>query len=248
MQFERCTHVDAAMRSYAAAALLCAAAMVVALLGRGRDATPDTEPETEPLAPDAFSSLFCEGDTPATRHCLVTNLCYMPDDDQFVLLYSERTRYAGVRGADDLRPLLKLSPVVDHNLFDLHLVPANASLLAGRGAVLHRGRFLVFEPFKPDNLMHVLHDDLLPAYVTLLQLRLLEWRAPLNVPAGRSVSYRVWVEQGAAGVSEHKVRQPRLQLAAECANCELRVWLRPELDGRRGPVLHETFVLNGDAT
>ncbi|KAF0302430.1 Protein O-linked-mannose beta-1,4-N-acetylglucosaminyltransferase 2 [Amphibalanus amphitrite] len=86
------------------------------------------------------------------------------------MIESANSRFIGIHNSSDLQPLLKLNPVVDHNLFDLNLIPVTAKWLSVRHAVFHRGDFFVFEPFKPDNLMHVLHDDLLPAYLTMYKL------------------------------------------------------------------------------
>ena len=151
------------------AVLLCVCAILVAFLCTREDteASPGT---SQLLEPGASSSLFCDGHSPAARQCLITNLCYLPENGQFVVIESPETRYIGVSNDSDLQPLLKLNPVVDHNLFDLNLVPMAAELLHRYRPILHRGHFLVFEPFKPDNLMHALHDDLLPAYLTMFKL------------------------------------------------------------------------------
>ena len=165
------THAGAQMQLLwlvSSAVSICLSAIFVAYLYTKEDVTPSHTAQT--LESDAFSSVFCEGDTPATRQCVVTNLCYLPADRQFVMIESPETRYVGISNASDLQPLLKLNPVVGHNLFDLNLVPVTSQWLTARRAALHRGDFLVFEPFKPDNLMHVLHDDLLPVYLTMYKL------------------------------------------------------------------------------
>lgn len=115
------------------------------------------------------SSVWCEGqnDDHTERLCWIHNLCYSPKYNEFMLFHSNRTRLKGVP-KDRFTPALQdLSSVKDHSAHYFNFVdyPVDAAKKLNIQTV--SGTALVFKRFKPDNLMHVLHDDLLPIYVTL---------------------------------------------------------------------------------
>ena len=66
---------------------------------------------------------------------------------------------------------MSLSSVERHNIQYLHYddVPASAlqAVLDGRPLWMVKGPSHLFRRFKPDNIMHAIHDDVLPLYATL---------------------------------------------------------------------------------
>ena len=68
--------------------------------------------------------------------------------------------------------LLDMSTIMNHNTQYFNYIDLEASKArnAVDGAIIVGKRSLIFRRFHPDNLMHVIHDDLLPMYYTLLAL------------------------------------------------------------------------------
>jgi len=69
----------------------------------------------------------------------------------------------------------RLSSVSGHNRFGVkHLVTVVASQMDSlqRPLYLLPGQTLIMSRFKPDNIMHLIHDDLLPLFSTFRQFRL----------------------------------------------------------------------------
>lgn len=67
----------------------------------------------------------------------------------------------------------RLSSVVDHNLFSFkHLATVPYYQVGALNTTIYLvpGSTLLASRFKPDNLMHLLHDDILPLFVTIRQL------------------------------------------------------------------------------
>ena len=123
------------------------------------------------------SSLRCE-DVDQSEFCHFENLCFNTEEKDFVFLVGEESKIKYHSATADLEQLnqfvLNLSSVPDHNAhtFPLVFIPAN-SLSMLKVAVVKETSFIMSR-FKPDNIMHVFHDDLLPLIHTLLQRRLLK--------------------------------------------------------------------------
>eukprot|EP00118_Oscarella_pearsei_P009047 m.49706 g.49706 ORF g.49706 m.49706 type:complete len:462 (+) comp34018_c0_seq22:879-2264(+) len=136
------------------------------------------------------SSVYCDGDSIDTRTCRFENLCYFPEHDEFAVLHGPRSVFSGLPGdfvaAERFRPLVDLSSVRDHNTQRLEIVDLPASALEGtdnRTVVYHRGLHFLFKRFNPGNLMHVLHDDLLPIYVAFRRERVNSEEMPFRLVA-----------------------------------------------------------------
>ena len=108
------------------------------------------------------------------RMCRFRNLCYLPEPALYVFFHhNTRTIQSGVPEDRHSPALCDLSTVRNHNrqLFNYVDVPAESAskVFAGdKAAILISHTSLVMKRFNPDNLMHVLHDDLLPLYYTLM--------------------------------------------------------------------------------
>ena len=118
------------------------------------------------------SSAFCSGDSVATRVCRFENLCYVSEHDEFLLLHGTRSLFSGLPSAREA--LVDMSSVSDHNTqrFEFVDLPV-AALFDGnslRQPITYRhGFYVLFKRFNPGNLMHVIHDDLLPIYLARLK-------------------------------------------------------------------------------
>ena len=124
----------------------------------------------EPLA----SHAMCLGSNHTERRCKFKNLCYKRDSDDFVFFLDEDSVKSGVP-VDRFRPALaEVSSVIDHNryFFNFVEVPSHAfaAMRQQYNIVFIEEDVIVFGRFKPDNLMHLLHDDVLPLISMARQL------------------------------------------------------------------------------
>ena len=124
------------------------------------------------------TTMRCEGDK-QSEFCHFQNLCFNTKEKDFVFLIGGESlteRHSFSAALDEPNHFtINLSSVPDHNAhsFPLVFIPAE-SISHLNVAVINEAAFIMSR-FKPDNLMHVLHDDLLPLIHTLYKHRLLEW-------------------------------------------------------------------------
>jgi len=118
------------------------------------------------------SSVWCFGSHHTNRMCYFHNLCYLPDVDEFVFLHGNHTAYVGTPENRYDPTLLDMSSVTDHNTQYFNFMDADASKMLSvvDGATVVEQTSLIFRRFHPDNLMHVLHDDLIPLFHTISTL------------------------------------------------------------------------------
>ena len=135
---------------------------------------------------DLFSSVSCsyedntasEPKSPSSiygRRCQFVNLCYRVDRQEFVFIQDRQRSLLLNLPADRFSPALQYLGSVQHNNFHFHYVEVDQSeyrrLFADHKLVRITGLTLIFARFKPDNLMHSIHDDLLPLYNTLQSIQ-----------------------------------------------------------------------------
>ena len=132
---------------------------------------------------DFFSSVSCRLEDSANpvdqpisaliygRRCKFNSLCYRVDSQEFIFIRDDRRSGLFNLPADRFSPALQYLGSVGHNKFHFNYVEVDHSeyrqLLADHKLVRIKGLTLIFSRFKPDNLMHFVHDDLLPLYNTL---------------------------------------------------------------------------------
>ena len=141
------------------------------------------------LVSEAGSSVWCWGTSPEDRMCRFRNLCYLPAAGGFVFFHANSSLHQGVPGDRFSPTLLELSSVRQHNAqyFNFLDLPAASARHLLRGAALVVRTSLLMNRFHPGNLMHVLHDDLLPMYAALVMIAGRD-PATLNVATGRRTS------------------------------------------------------------
>lgn len=114
------------------------------------------------------SSVWCynAGDG---KLCTFKNLCYAPFEKQFVFILRKDSIISGIYNKEELQNI-DLSSVDGHNLFKMKIavVSENNSILS-RKVFMESPTFLLWR-FKMDNIMHVLHDDIIPLYYTYMQI------------------------------------------------------------------------------
>lgn len=115
------------------------------------------------------TDMVCSGKMHTDRICRFDYLCYSTEAEEFVFFHSNTSVMLPNLGSRRFQPaLLDLSSVEDHNTqyFNFLELPA-AALKFMPKPVFVPDVTLIMNRFNPDNLMHVFHDDLLPAFFTM---------------------------------------------------------------------------------
>lgn len=108
---------------------------------------------------DIYSSVWCYS-SDFGRRCSFNNLCYDPNVNSFLFILDKRTIMSGIKSRNDLKEIS--TSWLNHSHLYLKL-----ALTDGIGEYkLIKNRVIIMSRFKPDNIMHVIHDDLLPLFVT----------------------------------------------------------------------------------
>lgn len=134
------------------------------------------------------TQMVCTGKMHTDRICRFDYLCYCSDAEEFVFFHSNSSVMLPNLGSRRFQPaLLDLSSVEDHNTqyFNFLELPV-AALKFMPKPVFVPDVTLILNRFNPDNLMHVVHDDLLPAYYTMKQYSDLDDEARLVFMEGWS--------------------------------------------------------------
>ncbi|XP_068201718.1 protein O-linked-mannose beta-1,4-N-acetylglucosaminyltransferase 2-like [Palaemon carinicauda] len=139
--------------------------------GQGQHCNQCSEENTEFITNNpgevAPTSVWCHVAGESGLRCYFHNLYYNSRHKEFVFVLSGDSL---INGVDSLKVLEKLylSSANGHNAFQIKLsvLPGKEANIA-RGAVKYTGKTLILGRFKPDNIHHVFHDDLLPIYFTI---------------------------------------------------------------------------------
>lgn len=118
------------------------------------------------------SSINCFGKDKRGRTCRFRNLCYSSKYDRYIFFHGAETSQRGLP-KDRYEPaLLDLTSVDDHNTQYFNFVdfPASSVGVDFKDIELLHSPTLLLHRFNPYNLMHVIHDDLLPLWMTLKML------------------------------------------------------------------------------
>lgn len=112
------------------------------------------------------SSLWCKEDFDNHKICEFHNLCYLPkSENQFLFIYTNNSVIMGLKSKEQLKTI-SLSSVSNHNgvLLKLTIVNSYENLL--QNVLNINENMLILWRFKSDNIMHVIHDDLIPIFMT----------------------------------------------------------------------------------
>lgn len=111
------------------------------------------------------SSVMCNPTADISqRTCHFVNLCYFSEQDSYLFFHSEKSLVENIPSDRFSPTLLEVSSVRNHtySYFNYVDMPVSASRLFQINWVATP--VLLIKRFKPDNLMHVIHDDILPIY------------------------------------------------------------------------------------
>ena len=129
----------------------------------------------------AGSTAKCTGDDVNTRTCRFQNLCWQPRTREYVFLHGPQSSLSGVPANRFDPAVATLGGLQDHNLLHFSFIDAPAAVVAevllqrggggegvpGRGITMVAGPSLLLFRFKPDNIFHGMHDDVVPALQTM---------------------------------------------------------------------------------
>ncbi|XP_077455912.1 protein O-linked-mannose beta-1,4-N-acetylglucosaminyltransferase 2 [Stigmatopora argus] len=113
--------------------------------------------------------MVCSSKMHTDRICRFDYLCYCTEGDEFVFFHSNSSFMLPNLGSRRFQPsLLDMSSVEDHNtqFFNFLELPTAALKFLSKPVFVPDVTF-IFNRFNPDNIMHVFHDDILPAFYTM---------------------------------------------------------------------------------
>ncbi|KAK3086806.1 hypothetical protein FSP39_023764 [Pinctada imbricata] len=113
------------------------------------------------------TSVFCHGDEMEGRICHFRNICFHGKETQFMFFVGPESVVGDADKLFSEDHHLSLSSVMDLNGLNMPIshLPSDAS--SDFDIMWISEKSFVFSRFKPDNLMHVFHDDVLPLHSTL---------------------------------------------------------------------------------
>jgi protein O-mannose beta-1,4-N-acetylglucosaminyltransferase len=120
--------------------------------------------------PENGSQLHCIGDSIDSRRCVFKNLCFYPKKGKFLFIHGIETEFYGIGSKDRS---IYASTVLNHsgNLFEFLDVFPEFFVENSEKFEYFSENFLLIRRFLPSNIMHAFHDDLIPLYLTLKELR-----------------------------------------------------------------------------
>lgn len=117
------------------------------------------------------SHAYCYGTSHVDRRCTLKNVCLKVDSGSFIFFNDPESTYHGVPEERNNPAFVSLSSISYHNqyLFDYVDVHSSHYELLYKNYTIEwlDGYTYVYGRFKPDNLMHVLHDDLFPLFYSM---------------------------------------------------------------------------------
>lgn len=116
------------------------------------------------------TSAECLGETISSRRCHFHNLCFETSSRNFVFLHSLQSRFVNVPSHDKNPYLLEMSTVRGHNAHYFSYVDIPAERVKQFQVAVVHGVSIIFKRFKPDNIMHVFHDDIIALHNTIHSL------------------------------------------------------------------------------
>ncbi|CAB3372325.1 Hypothetical predicted protein [Cloeon dipterum] len=126
--------------------------------------SPKRNVNLEPVS-SFSSSIWCSECNRGAKCCQIENLYYFPKDKTFGFVLTENSIVHGISSGAEFGNLLANS-VINHTELFLPLVvfANNDPIIKTVKSSLKGHEIFLLRRFKPDNLMHALHDDILPLF------------------------------------------------------------------------------------
>ncbi|CAL4199033.1 unnamed protein product, partial [Meganyctiphanes norvegica] len=198
---------------------------------------------------DQFSSsVWCQKSLESGLRCHFHNLCYLTHIREFAFVFGSNSIIYGISNIKTLSDNLFMSSLIDHNHFSfpLSLVPAKA---VPSNKKLINSKTLIMARFKPDNLLHTFHDDLLPAYFTIKEI------CNYNPVCEKNINIFLSDENEMAHWNLFKTVSDKIIVSSKLSKDEtwvcfkesyiglnkMSVWYHYGFDKPQGPILNENF-------
>ena len=156
------------------------------------DTVTETSNKSEQYVLD--SSVWCHGHK--DRICHFHNLCFNSKEDDLFMMIGNESVYENIDFVAG-SILLDLSSVRNHNVHRKYVGSIPVDISGKLEINWIQETVLLFNRFKPDNLMHVLHDDILPMYLTLKLISMVDGKSCFdntNKPETQLVFFEGWEE------------------------------------------------------
>ncbi|KAJ3141446.1 Protein O-linked-mannose beta-1,4-N-acetylglucosaminyltransferase 2 [Physocladia obscura] len=121
------------------------------------------------------SSVWCSGNSLATRVCRFRNICYSEKTDWFIVL-NNASIVVGVPSLEEMAKdvrvgVVEISTIEDHpyTAWMFEQVSQFAPEFQNRKVRYHKDPTVLFKRFHANNIMHSLHDDVIPLYHHILE-------------------------------------------------------------------------------
>ena len=136
------------------------------------------------------TSIRCNDDDGDGSLCYVQNLCYNTLEKDFVILKSNLTTIeVNSNIVKDGQLFLSLSAIHQHNAYMFRPVSIPGDAINQFTVSFIEKTIFLMSRFKPDNIMHIFHDDLFPLVHTLQKLKFQKEKTKYNIVLAFSDSY-----------------------------------------------------------
>lgn len=113
------------------------------------------------------SSVWCNFGPLGERLCRFRNICYDPHFQEFQFYVSDESVISGVQ-RPELWKNIDMSTVLGHNAFKMKVSILSPTIRNDLKTVhFQNSPTFIIHRFKSDNIMHVIHDDLIPLHFTI---------------------------------------------------------------------------------
>ena len=117
------------------------------------------------------TSVWCHGSHQDHRHCAFQNLCYSPFTEQYLFFHSHNESImSGIDDPNEQIDLVRLSSVIGNKELYLNYVPMPALASQDYDTEFVDLPVLLVKRWRPLDAFSMVHDDLLPMYLTLQYL------------------------------------------------------------------------------
>lgn len=112
------------------------------------------------------SSVFCSNHKNNSKRCVFLNLCYNYHSN-YMFSLTEKSIISGLNNKNDFKNMFSTS-ILNHSALPLKISVMYANNFSN--FKMYDKEVFLLHRFKPDNIMHVIHDDILPLFATYRDL------------------------------------------------------------------------------
>ncbi|XP_064465561.1 protein O-linked-mannose beta-1,4-N-acetylglucosaminyltransferase 2-like [Ornithodoros turicata] len=117
---------------------------------------------------DAATSVWCRGSNYTERMCIFRNLYYRGDTGDFIFFHGQKSSALGL--VEGRLEVAELSSISDHSALYFTYTDMPINELSRFHISTVQFTTLIMSRLNPDNIMHAIHDDLVPIFSTAREL------------------------------------------------------------------------------